>query len=69
MDYCISNAPFGVEWKKVEKVVEEEHETQGFAGRFGAGLPRINNGFLLFLLHMISKMKRPEDGDSALLSS
>jgi len=56
-DYMLSNPPFGVEWKKVQKVVEDEHETQGFAGRFGPGLPRINDGSLLFLLHMIAKMK------------
>lgn len=56
-DYMLSNPPFGVEWKKVQKEVEAEHETQGFAGRFGPGLPRINDGSMLFLLHMISKMK------------
>ncbi|HPB55689.1 MAG TPA: class I SAM-dependent DNA methyltransferase [Acidobacteriota bacterium] len=56
-DYMLSNPPFGVEWKKVQKVVEDEHETQGYAGRFGPGLPRINDGSLLFLLHMIAKMK------------
>ena len=56
-DYLLSNPPFGVEWKNVQKVVEDEHESQGFAGRFGPGLPRINDGSLLFLLHMISKMK------------
>ena len=56
-DYMLSNPPFGVEWKKVQKEVEQEHETQGFAGRFGPGLPRINDGSMLFLLHMISKMK------------
>jgi type I restriction enzyme M protein len=56
-DYMLSNPPFGVEWKKVQKVIEDEHETQGYAGRFGPGLPRINDGSLLFLLHMISKMK------------
>lgn len=56
-DYMLSNPPFGVEWKKVQKIIEDEHETQGFAGRFGPGLPRINDGSLLFLLHMISKMK------------
>ncbi|MEV0154250.1 class I SAM-dependent DNA methyltransferase [Micromonospora sp. NPDC050686] len=64
-DYMLANPPFGVEWKKVEKVVKAEH-TRGFAGRFGAGLPRINDGSLLFLQHMISKMKRPEDGGSRL---
>src|SRR5258706_7665414 len=53
----LSNPPFGVEWKKVQKEIEDEHQTQGFAGRFGPGLPRINDGSLLFLLHMISKMK------------
>ena len=56
-DYLLSNPPFGVEWKKVQKVVEDEHETQGYSGRFGPGLPRINDGALLFILHMISKMK------------
>lgn len=56
-DYALSNPPFGVEWKKVQKQVEDEHETQGYAGRFGPGLPRINDGSLLFLMHMISKMK------------
>lgn len=61
-DYMISNPPYGVEWKKVEKVVTDEAETQGFAGRFGAGLPRINDGSLLFVQHMLSKMKAPKDG-------
>jgi type I restriction enzyme M protein len=56
-DYMLSNPPFGVEWKKVQKEIEDEHKEQGFAGRFGPGLPRINDGSLLFLLHMISKMK------------
>jgi len=69
-DYMLSNPPFGVEWKKVQKVVEDEHETQGYAGRFGPGLPRINDGSLLFLLHMISKMKpydaKPGEGGSRL---
>lgn len=59
-DYMLSNPPYGVEWKKVEQVVREEHEKRGFAGRFGAGLPRISDGQLLFLQHMIAKMKRPE---------
>ena len=56
-DYMLSNPPFGVEWKKVEKEIRDEAETQGHAGRFGAGLPRINDGSLLFLQHMLSKMK------------
>jgi len=63
-DYMLSNPPFGVAWKKVKKVVEGEHETMGFAGRFGAGTPRINDGSLLFLQHMISKMKDSDDGGS-----
>ncbi len=65
-DYLLANPPFGVEWKKVKDEVTTEHETKGFAGRFGAGLPRINDGSFLFLQHMISKMKRPEDGGSRL---
>src|SRR5205085_11980072 len=63
-DYLLSNPPFGVEWKKVEAEVRKEAETKGFNGRFGAGLPRINDGSFLFLQHMISKMKRPEEGGS-----
>jgi type I restriction enzyme M protein len=64
-DYMLANPPFGVEWKKVEKFIKDE-AARGHAGRFGAGLPRINDGSLLFLQHMISKMKRPEDGGSRL---
>ncbi|MET8525612.1 class I SAM-dependent DNA methyltransferase [Micromonospora sp. NPDC005172] len=56
-DYLLANPPFGVEWKKVKDDVENEYETLGESGRFGAGLPRINDGSLLFLQHMISKMK------------
>ncbi|APS22550.1 restriction endonuclease subunit M [Streptomyces sp. Tue 6075] len=56
-NYMLANPPFGVEWKKVEKVVRQEHEDRGFDGRFGAGLPRINDGSLLFLQHMMSKMQ------------
>jgi len=63
-DYLLANPPFGVEWKKVGDAVKKEAVTQGFSGRFGAGLPRINDGSFLFLQHMISKMKRPEDGGS-----
>lgn len=63
-DYLLANPPFGVEWKKVEAEVRREAETKGFSGRFGAGLPRINDGSFLFLQHMISKMKRPEEGGS-----
>lgn len=56
-DYLLANPPFGVEWKKVKEAVEFEHNSLGDSGRFGAGLPRINDGSLLFLQHMISKMK------------
>ncbi|KUN31757.1 restriction endonuclease subunit M [Streptomyces corchorusii] len=56
-DYMLANPPFGVEWKKVKEEVEHEHKALGEAGRFGAGLPRINDGSLLFLQHMVSKMK------------
>lgn len=61
--YMLTNPPFGVEWKKVQKEVKSEHEELGFGGRFGAGLPRISDGSFLFLLHLISKM-RPTDGGS-----
>lgn len=57
--YMLANPPFGVEWKPEEDFVREEYEKQGFNGRFGAGLPRINDGSLLFLQHMISKMHNP----------
>ena len=62
-DYMLSNPPFGVEWKKVEKEVRKEHETQGFAGRFGPGLPRISDGSMLFLLHLVSKMAPLANGE------
>lgn len=57
--YMLANPPFGVEWKPEEDFVREEYKNQGFSGRFGAGLPRINDGSLLFLQHMISKMHKP----------
>jgi type I restriction enzyme M protein len=63
-DYMLSNPPFGVEWKKVEKQIRKEHETLGFSGRFGAGLPRVSDGSLLFLLHLISKMRPAHEGGS-----
>ncbi|WP_412486030.1 type I restriction-modification system subunit M [Shewanella chilikensis] len=56
-DYCLSNPPFGVDWKKVEKQVNDEHKLKGHEGRFGPGLPRVSDGSLLFLMHLISKMK------------
>ena len=65
-DYLLANPPFGVEWKMVAPTIRDEHAFQGFAGRFGAGLPRINDGSFLFLQHMISKMKRPEEGGARL---
>ena len=65
-DYLLANPPFGVEWKMVANHIRSEHKTKGFAGRFGAGTPRINDGSFLFLQHMISKMKRPEDGGARL---
>lgn len=61
-DYMLSNPPFGVEWKKVEKVVRTEHEQKGFDGRFGPGLPRVSDGSMLFLMHLLSKMRNAKDG-------
>ena len=63
-DYMLSNPPFGVEWKKIEKAVRDEHEKQGFNGRFGPGLPRVSDGSLLFLLHLLSKMRPEAQGGS-----
>ena len=63
-DYMLSNPPFGVEWKKVEREVRAEAEQQGSSGRFGPGLPRVSDGSLLFLLHLISKMRLAKDGGS-----
>lgn len=63
-DYMLSNPPFGVEWKKVEKEVRKEAEDKGFDGRFGPGLPRVSDGSMLFLLHLISKMRPAVDGGS-----
>jgi type I restriction enzyme M protein len=63
-DYMLANPPFGVEWKQQEKYITHEAETLGYNGRFGAGLPRINDGALLFLQHMIAKMRAPKEGGS-----
>ncbi|MDD5458109.1 MAG: class I SAM-dependent DNA methyltransferase [Phycisphaerae bacterium] len=63
-DYMLANPPFGVEWKQQAKTIKKEHDSLGYDGRFGAGLPRINDGSLLFLQHMISKMRSPADGGS-----
>jgi type I restriction enzyme M protein len=56
-DYLLANPPFGVDWKRQQKEIQREHDKLGFAGRFGAGLPRVNDGSLLFLQHMISKFE------------
>ncbi|HIE5310624.1 TPA: type I restriction-modification system subunit M [Pseudomonas aeruginosa] len=61
-DYCLANPPFGVKWEKVQKQVQDEHTQQGFAGRFGPGLPRVGDGSLLFLMHLLSKRKPAEQG-------
>ena len=63
-DYMLSNPPFGVEWKKIENEIRKEADDQGFSGRFGPGLPRVSDGSLLFLLHLISKMRPAVDGGS-----
>jgi type I restriction enzyme M protein len=62
-DYMLSNPPFGVEWKKVEKAVRQEHEQKGFFGRFGPGLPRVSDGSMLFLMHLLSKMTPVINGE------
>ncbi len=56
-DYMLSNPPFGVDWKKIEGEINDEHTQKGFNGRFGPGLPRVSDGSLLFLMHLISKMR------------
>lgn len=63
-DFMLSNPPFGVEWKKVQKQITDEHSEKGFNGRFGPGLPRVSDGSLLFLLHLASKMRDPREGGS-----
>ncbi|MCC5845353.1 MAG: SAM-dependent DNA methyltransferase [Verrucomicrobia bacterium] len=63
-DYMLSNPPFGVDWKKVEKKIKEEQKVKGYAGRFGPGLPRVSDGSLLFLLHLVSKLRDPAEGGS-----
>ncbi len=60
----LSNPPFGVDWKKIEKMIRKEAEQLGYAGRFGPGLPRVSDGSLLFLLHLISKMRPALEGGS-----
>ena len=63
-DFMLSNPPFGVEWKKVQKQITDEYKHKGFDGRFGPGLPRVSDGSLLFLLHLVSKMRDPREGGS-----
>ncbi|MBJ7278013.1 SAM-dependent DNA methyltransferase [Marinobacter salarius] len=63
-DLMLSNPPFGVEWKKVQKQVTDEHKHRGFDGRFGPGLPRVSDGSLLFLMHLVSKMRGAREGGS-----
>ncbi|OIN01539.1 restriction endonuclease subunit M [Idiomarina sp. MD25a] len=62
--YMLANPPFGVDWKASQRVVTEEHKVRGFDGRFGPGLPRVSDGSLLFLLHLVSKMRDPREGGS-----
>ncbi|MGL4734276.1 MAG: type I restriction-modification system subunit M [Enterovibrio sp.] len=66
-DYMLSNPPFGIDWKKIESDIKDEHEQKGFDGRFGAGLPRVSDGSLLFLLHLISKLRNTA-GDNNVIS-
>lgn len=63
-DYGLSNPPFGVEWKKIETAIKNEHAHKGHAGRFGAGLPRVSDGSLLFLMHLLAKMNPADGGGS-----
>jgi len=63
-DYMLSNPPFGVEWKKIEKEIRKEADEQGFNGRFGPGVPRVSDGSLLFLLHLVARMRAAVDGGS-----
>ncbi|MEZ8867881.1 N-6 DNA methylase [Vibrio splendidus] len=63
-DYMLSNPPFGVDWKKIQKFINDEHNEKGIEGRFGAGLPRVSDGSLLFLMHLVSKMRPVREGGS-----
>jgi len=63
-DFMLSNPPFGVEWKKVQKAITDEHNHKGYDGRFGPGLPRVSDGSLLFLMHLVSKMRPRQEGGS-----
>ena len=72
-DYMLSNPPFGVDWKKISGEINDEHTQKGFDGRFGAGLPRVSDGSLLFLMHLLSKMRpitdNTKDADSSTQNS
>jgi len=61
-DYMLSNPPFGVDWKKIEQTIKDENTLKGYDGRFGSGLPRVSDGSLLFLLHLISKLRDSSEG-------
>lgn len=63
-DYCLANPPFGVKWETVQRAVAGEQRDLGYAGRFGPGLPRVGDGSLLFLMHLLSKRKPAEQGGS-----
>src|SRR5690606_7895697 len=63
-DYILSNPPFGVDWKKIEEAIKKEHSVKGVNVRFGPGLPRVSDGSLLFLLHLISKMRDYDPNDA-----
>ncbi|MHB8423182.1 MAG: type I restriction-modification system subunit M [Leptospirales bacterium] len=63
-DYMLSNPPFGVDWKQYQDFIRNEYERKGYGGRFGPGLPRVSDGSLLFLLHLLSKMRPPDEGGS-----
>ena len=60
--YGLANPPFGIKWDKDKAAVDKEHKEMGYAGRFGPGLPRVSDGSMLFLMHLVSKMERPENG-------
>ena len=68
-DYMLANPPFGVEWKQQKRYIEQERDDFGYDGRFGAGLPRVNDGALLFLQHMLDKMQSPADGGSRIATA
>ena len=64
-DYIISNPPYGVDWKKYQKEIQDEYSNLGHKGRYGAGLPRVSDGSFLFIQHMLSKMKNQSDGNGS----